>query len=258
YFWVTALKDGLESAKSQAVTVRTAAVPVNPAPDNFVRIPGGTFTMGSPASEAGRYDNEVQHRVTVSGFYMGKYEVTVGEFRRFVNASGYKTEAEISGGGYVLTGGEWVEKADANWKNPYFSQGDNQPVVLVSWNDAAAYCNWRSGQEGLTPAYTISGSTVTWNRNANGYRLPTEAEWEYACRAGTTTAYSTGAGITTGQANYDFKIGKTTNAGTYTANAWGLYDMHGNVWEWCWDWFGAYAGGAQTDPTGASSGSDRV
>ncbi|MDR2096000.1 MAG: formylglycine-generating enzyme family protein [Treponema sp.] len=252
----------------RALAAQSASQP--PVPDGFVRIPAGTFTMGSPATEAARADDEVQHQVTVSGFYMGKYEVTVGEFRRFVNAAGYKTTAETSGGGIVLTDKGWDWKRDANWDNPYFSQGDNQPVVLVSWYDAVEYCNWRSREEGLTPAYMRNGDNVTWNRGANGYRLPTEAEWEYACRAGTSGPFSTGSNITTNQANYNGNYpyngnakgeyrGKTWNVGNGTANPWGLYDMHGNVYEWCWDWYGEYSGGAQTDPEGpASSGTNRL
>jgi formylglycine-generating enzyme required for sulfatase activity len=237
-----------------------AAVIERPVPANMVRINGGTFTMGSPASEAGRDDDyEVQHRVMVSSFYMWKYEVTVGEFRRFVNATGYKTEAETGNGGYIWTGSAWEIRADANWKNPYFSQGDNNPVVLVSWNDAIRYCNWLSEQEGLSPAYTVNGNNVTWNANATGYRLPTEAEWEYACRAGTTTAYNTGAAINTNTGWYSANSNNTTHpVGQKAANTWGLYDMHGNVYEWCWDWLEVYSSNAQTDPRGASSGSRRV
>ena len=147
------------------------------------------------------------------------------------------------------------------------------PVEQVSWFDAVEYCNRRSQLEGLTSAYTISGTgndrTVTWNRNATGYRLPTEAEWEYACRAGTPTPFNTGNNITTAQANYngnspynDNARGEnreeTTPVGSFPANAWGLFDMHGNVWEWCWDWHGAYSSGAQTNPVGAASGVGRV
>jgi formylglycine-generating enzyme required for sulfatase activity len=221
----------------------------------MVRIQGGTFMMGSPANEVGRFDNEgPQRRVTVSSFFMGKYPVTQAEYEAVMGT------------------------------NPSLFKGANLPVENVSWYDAIEYCNRLSQREGLTPAYTIDKNrrdpgntnewdelkwTVTLNRNANGYRLPTEAEWEYACRAGTTTPFSTGSNITTSQANYDGNYPynnnatgtyreRTTPVGSFAANAWGLYDMHGNVWEWCWDWFGTYSSGVQTDPVGASSGSNRV
>ena len=186
--------------------------------------------MGSPASEANRYNDEgPQHSVTVSSFYMGKYPVTQKEYQAVMGS------------------------------NPSRFNGDNLPVEQVTWFDAVNYCNRLSQKEGLTPAYTINGENVTWNSNASGYRLPTEAEWEYACRAGTTTAYNTGANISDNTGWYDTNSGdKTHPVGQKAANAWGLYDMHGNVNEWCWDWFGAYSTGAQTDPKGASSGSGRV
>ena len=205
----------------------------------MVRIPGGTFTMGSPANEAERADDEIQHQVKVSTFFIGKYEVTQKEWR------------ELMG------------------NNPSEFRGDNLPVEQVSWYEAIEYCNKRSRREGLAPAYTINGANVIWNRRADGYRLPTEAEWEYACRAGTSGPFSTGKNITTLQANYNGNYPYNNNAqrkyremtvevGSFTPNAWGLYDMHGNVWEWCWDWFGAYSGSAQTDPSGAASGTYRV
>ncbi|MDR1786285.1 MAG: formylglycine-generating enzyme family protein [Spirochaetaceae bacterium] len=219
--------------KSMTGGARPGAVPggANPGaiPDGFVYIEGGAFIMGSPASEAGRDDDEAQHRVTVSPFYMGKCEVTQEEYEAVMGA------------------------------NPSKFKGYNLPVESVSWYDAVEYCNARSRKEGLTPAYGINGDNVTWNRNANGYRLPTEAEWEYACRVGTTTPFSTGNNITTRQANYrEDRLRETTPAGSFPANPWGLYDMHGNVWEWCWDWYGGYPTSAQTNPTGAASGSDRV
>jgi formylglycine-generating enzyme required for sulfatase activity len=210
------------------------------APKNMVRINGGTFIMGSPASEPGRSDDEgPQRQVTVSGFYMGKYQVTQAEYQEVMGA------------------------------NPSKFKGDNLPVENVSWYDAVEYCNRRSQKEGLTPAYSGKGDDVAWDRNANGYRLPTEAEWEYACRAGTTTLFSTGDNISTSQANYDGRYPynnnakgeyrkKTTAVGSFEPNPWGLYDMHGNVWEWCWDWYGKYPSEAWIDPVGASSGSYRV
>ena len=211
-----------------------------PIPTNMVRITGGTFTMGSPASEPNRESNEIQRQVTVSSFYMGRYEVTQREYQ---DVMGY---------------------------NPSYFTGDNLPVESVTWYDAIEYCNKLSQREGLTPVYTITGrtptvgypitaATVIANWNANGYRLPTEAEWEYACRAGTTTAYNTGASISNNTGWYvENSNVRTQPVGQKLANAWGLHDMHGNVSEWCWDWYGTYASGAQMNPLGASSGSYRV
>ncbi|MCL2442897.1 MAG: formylglycine-generating enzyme family protein [Treponema sp.] len=222
--------------------------------NTMVRINGGTFTMGSPANETWRESDEIQRQVTISSFQMSRYPITQREYH------------EIMG------------------NNPSHFRGDNHPVEQVSWWDAVEYCNRRSHREGLTLAYTIDRERgiVTWNRNATGYRLPTEAEWEYACRAGTTTAYNTGNTITSDQANFSGVIerevetinefgmvtrttvregesrGRTTPVGSFPANAWGLFDMHGNVSEWCWDWYGNYQTGAQTNPTGAVSGEYRV
>ena len=196
----------------------------NAVPDtmkNFIRIEGGTFTMGSPASEVSRDRDEVPHQVTLGAFYIGKYEITQEEYEAVMGT------------------------------NPSHFKGPNLPVEQVSWFDAVVYCNARSIKEGLTPVYTIHEDEIVWDHNADGYRLPTEAEWEYACRAGTVTAFSPGDNITTGQVNYDGNYPynkastgiyrqKTVEVGTFAPNPWGLYDMHGNVYEWCWDQYNPY------------------
>jgi formylglycine-generating enzyme required for sulfatase activity len=149
-------------------------------PSGFVLVPGGMFTIGSPASEAGRYDNEVQHQMSLSAFTISATDVTVGEFKAFVNATGYRTSGEADGkGGYFLTGSKWEQKADATWKNPHFAQSDQSPVVLVSWYDAVAYCNWKSRSEGKDPAYRYKGEADPmkwpsgWNtKTHNGIACP--------------------------------------------------------------------------------------
>jgi len=195
----------------------------------LVHIDGGTFTMGSPDNERGRTRSEgPQHQVTVSSFYIGKYEVTQAEYEEIMGA------------------------------NPAHFKGASLPVEQVSWFDAVDYCNKRSVKEGLTPAYKVSGSNVTWDRSANGYRLPTEAEWEYACRAGTQTPFNSGSSVDAA-GWYSGNSGQRTHpVGEKQANSWGLYDMHGNVLEWCFDWLGDYSSQAKTDPQGAATGTSRV
>jgi formylglycine-generating enzyme required for sulfatase activity len=237
---------------------KTAQCAVTVSIYNMVWIEGGTFNMGSPKTEAERSNDEIQHEVTVSGFYMGKYLITQAQYE-------------------TVTGN--------NPSRLFKGQPDN-PVEQVNWYYAVVFCNKLSLTEGLEPVYSLQGSTDpdTWgaiprNRNstwdavimnmeANGYRLPTEAEWEYACRAGTTTPFNTGDNITTDQANYNgqpyrnnprgTRRGKTTEVGSFEPNDWGLYDMHGNVYEWCWDRLGKYPTEEQKDPTGAATGNARV
>jgi formylglycine-generating enzyme len=202
----------------------------------MILINGGTFLMGSPETEVGRnyVDETPQHKVTVSSFYLAKYTVTQPEYEAIMG------------------------------ENPSHHVGPNNPVEKVTWLNAVDYCNKRSIKEGLTPVYTIEGNKVTWNRAANGYRLPTEAEWEYACRAGTQTPFYTGdkiedAGWYRGNTrNMETLARSPFPVGQKKPNAFGLYDMHGNVLEWCWDFFAPYTAEAQVDPTGPATGDRRV
>ena len=201
---------------------------------NMVFVEGGTFQMGSNSGES---DEKPVHSVTVSGFYMDKYEVTFDEYDAYCTATSR------------------TKPGDQGWGR------GTRPVINVSWFDAVAYCNWRSQKEGLTPCYTISGNNVKCNFRAKGYRLPTEAEWEYAARGGKESREYTYAGSNT----VDDVGWYRDNSGSYThpvggkqANELGIYDMSGNVWEWCWDLYGSYSRGSATDPRGPSSGESRV
>ena len=182
----------------------------------FVYIPPGSFTMGSPSGEPERDDDEKQHRVTLTkGFYMQTTEVTVGQWRAFARETGYRTEAEIGDGALGYTDSGWQKDKKLNWKNPGFSQSEKDPVTCVSWNDAQEYIQWLSKKDGAK------------------YSLPTEAQWEYAARAGTTAPFSFGNCLSTDQANYDGNHPmpgcpkgqyreKTVPMASFSPNAWGL------------------------------------
>jgi len=228
-------------------------------------IPPGEFLMGSTTEEQARVMEEAkaakaqfaigkipgegpQHRVRITKpFALSRHEVTRGQFRQFVKETGYKTEAERDGkGGYGFADGKFVQDPRFIWSaDPGFPQTDDHPVVNVSWNDGTAFCQWLSKKQGT------------------GYDLPTEAQWEYACRAGTTTARHFGDSDTMLQ-EYAWSAtnsgGKTHAVAQLKPNTWGLYDMHGNVWEWCADWYGAdyYAQSPPRDPSGPTTGSFRV
>jgi formylglycine-generating enzyme required for sulfatase activity len=197
------------------------------APTNLVFIPPGTFRMGSPTNEMFREPTEgPQTPVTISrGYWLGKHEVTQGEYLAVMGS------------------------------NPSWFTGDsNRPVEWLTWFDATAYC------AALTERERLAGRIAT----NSVYRLPTEAEWEYACRGWTSTRFSYGddPGNFTNLANYAWyadNSGKTTHpVEQKLPNTWGLYDMHGNVYEWCQDWYGAYLGGIAVDPQGPATGSTRV
>jgi formylglycine-generating enzyme required for sulfatase activity len=234
YLLTYTVQDG---AGNSATTTRTVTVVGNRTVDlnatvamDMIWVPSGTFTMGSPTTEAGRQaDREDEHNVSLThGFYLGKYEVTQAQY-----------EAVMTG----VTG-------DLNATPSKWHGNPDRPVEKVSWDDAQVFLTRLNEQQaGNLPA--------GWS-----YVLPTESQWEYACRAGTTTAYSWGATITSSNANYNYgnDANQTLIFGQYASNPWGFFDMHGNVWEWTADWFQtAYpAGNPVIDPTGPASGSTRL
>lgn len=229
-----------------SVTEEIPSIPIA----GFIVAPSGGFTMGSPSDEPGRQPDEVPHEVAIlHPFLLGEREVTQREW------------TEVMG-----------------WNPSYFT-GDDRPVDSVTWFDCIAFCIQKSEAAGLRPAYQLDADTirvgrhivagtVRWDTSSTAWRLPTEAEWEYACRAGSTTPLANGtltdrycgsnpaldaAGWFCGNAR-----DRTHPAGEKVPNAWGLFDAHGNVQEWCWDWSGAYPDSAVADPVGAAEGAWRI
>ncbi len=211
----------------------------------MVFVKGGCYQMGDTFGD-GDKDEKPVHEVCVRDFYLGKNEVTVGGFSKFVNDTGYRTEAENGDGCYIWTGSKWDKKSDANWRNPGFSQNDNHPAVCVSWNDAQSFLSWLSKKSG------------------KGYRLPTEAEWEYAARSGGKAEKWAGTNSENELGNYAWynanSGSKTHPVGQKQPNGLGIYDMTGNVWEWCSDWYGEkyYGESPRDNPQGPGSSSFRV
>jgi formylglycine-generating enzyme required for sulfatase activity len=230
----------------------------------LVLVPAGKFRMGSGETEPAHQGHEgpVREVEITRPFYMGIHEVTVGQFKQFVKDAGYKTQAETEGGALrYFPDGKWENDPKASWRNPGFVQTDEHPVVCVSWNDAQAFCKWLGQVE------------------SKKYRLPTEAEWEHACRAGTKTRWYSGddeaslkdvANIADAALKKALPVGDahpwndgyafTAPVGRFMPNAFGLYDMHGNAWEWCQDWYDPdyYKKGPREDPEGPVAGGTRV
>ncbi len=203
----------------------------------WVKVEGGTFTMGSPDDEKGRYENEgPQHEVEISGFWMSATEVTNAQYNAFLEAN--KKNRVVWEWEKAKESGTNAPDLDAKFK------GDNQPAVMVSWENAKAFCKWVR----------------------NGVTLPTEAQWEYACRAGSKGPFGMGKdGVQITAENLDdyawYKAnadGVTHAVGEKKPNDLGLYDMHGNAWEWCSDWYGTYPADPAKDPTGPLNGNDRI
>lgn len=265
-----------------------------------VIVPGDTFTMGTvfriPSTASveprlmppptvktagvfeGFANEKPAHKVRIDTFFMGKYEVTVGEFTSFVSDSRYVTTAEIKGYSYIQPRPETIlaKSNNVNWHfdlrgKPLDSTATMYPIVHVSFVDIVHYCNWLSEKHGLHPVYIIEGELIRADWQANGFRLPTEAEWEFAAReGGKIRRYGNGKNIADpNEINFDGDVryplqnakagirrNKTLAVGSLPPNSLGLYDMSGNVEEWCWDWFSEdyYAQSPYENPKGPAIG----
>jgi formylglycine-generating enzyme required for sulfatase activity/serine/threonine protein kinase len=254
-----------KAQQTWASHLKASAEHLNSIRMRFVVIPPGEFQMGSPDDEGDRLGNEKRHPVHITKpFYLGVYEVTQSEFQEVMARN--PSDFSNSGGQAEATRG--VDTSQF-------------PVEMVTWYDAIEFCDKLSDKEGRRPYYRLTDidrESEGWIKGAivsveggNGYRLPTEAEWEYACRAGTTSTFNFGTDNNGAKCNCDGKqpygteeqgtaLGRPAPVGSYRQNAFGLYDMHGNVWEWCWDVFdaGYYSNSPASDPAGPSAGPHRV
>jgi formylglycine-generating enzyme required for sulfatase activity len=217
-----------------ALTTVFAAALDNSLYPRMVAVAGGVFRMGS--GEGAFKQNERVHEVSLRSFFISETEVTQELYQAVMN------------------------------QNPSQFKGNEYPVESVSWFDAVKFCNALSEQYGLAPVYTINGDTVAWDRESRGFRLPTEAEWEYAARGGQSGSLGDldkagyAGGVTAADvAWYSANSGRRTQpVRKKLPNELGIYDMSGNVWEWCWDWYGDYPSDAVYDPEGPSTGRNRV
>ena len=233
---VAFMLSGARSVPPARQSATPAAQAKNAIPDSFVRVEGGTFQMGNNSGDS---DEKPAHTVTVKSFYLSKYPVMQKEWFEVMGTT-IRQQQTVAGASRLC------------------GEGDSYPMYNVSWFEAVEYCNRLSVKEGLTPAYSGAGNAITCDWNANGYRLPTEAEWEYAAKGKNSELSATEYRLDALAWYADNSGGGAKPVGTKTPNSLGLYDMSGNVWEWCWDWYGDYSSGAQTDPRGASSGPGRV
>jgi len=255
------MKNGVVAGKYNVNTQVDSVIFYNPEITSSINIPtvlipAGTFTMGSPISEVGRDTNEVEHQVTLSAFRMSKYEITNAQYAAFLNAKSIGSDGKYAAGVYP-TQTLIIASSGVNYDfGLHYTSGqwtpvtgyENHPVIFVTWYGATEFA-------------TYAGGT-----------LPTEAQWEYACRGNTTTPFNTGACLDNSEANYNWyqpyntctntippgPLAETQTVGMYPANAYGLHDMHGNVLEWCSDWYGYNTTTPQTNPTGASTGTKRI
>jgi len=256
--WIT-LKAGQEK-RLKVVLKKDSGTYANFLGMRFVKIQPGTFSMGSDPDQSYVSDDEKIHSVSISKpFWLQTSEVTIGQFKKFVAATNYQTDAERSKVCWVGTRqGRWKKQRGGSWRDPNpsdeISLTDAHPVACVTWNDALAFLEWLEKMDGRV------------------YTLPSEAQWEYACRAGSQAAFAFGSCLSTDQGNFGalgphFSQCKThfkhdrkglIKTARLAPNQWGLFDMHGNVAEWCQDWYGTYPEGAVKDPIGPSAGSERV
>jgi len=256
--------------------------------NNMILVNGASYKMGDFTGK-GKDNERPVHQVTISSFLVSKYQVTVGDFSDFITATGYITDCQKKKGGMVWLVENGKQKyyfdSTAYWKNVGYVPNDKQPVTYVSWNDAIAYCNWKSKKDNLSPCYKIMGDSVIWDKTAKGYRLLTEAEWEYMARSGGKDYI-----FSWGNDSLPFIKGKkaanlkdescqkalgddiqpwkgyedgfvyTSLVGSFAPNELGVYDICGNVYEWCWDWFDDkyYSISPQDNPNGPLIGKKRV
>lgn len=233
----------------------------------MILVAGGVFRMGDSLGDA---DERPPHKVRVEDFYMARTETTRAEFEAFVKATAYRSDAERGEGSYVWDSLGWHKKEGVDWRHTETgrerrgSDAGTYPVAHVSWNDAAQYCNWLSVQAGLQPAYEFRADTFfRFEPDAGGYRLPTEAEWEFASGGGVSQRENRHSKreLIGKQAWYSGNAGRRSHpVALKEPNSLGIYDLSGNVWEWCHDWYGAdfYARKAVNRPvSGPETGTTR-